>query len=147
MAGFEWLPRQLPTNPLPGDAWCVRDAFCQLLGWSEGSVEWSRFIEARCLADMPRLIDELGLESYDPDYAPHAAELVKKLDHPGIVAYNLTYPDPLDPSGFGHVSHVMYEPDLRHLRGLPLGYQAFMPERFNVIVDTRQSADTAPGSR
>src|SRR6266849_3820739 len=103
MAGFKWTHRELPTNPLPGDGWCVRDAFCELFRWPPGSDEWNAFIEIPYHEDMPRLIEHLGLESYDPEYRPHAEKLAARLDHPGIVAYNLTYPDPGEPSGFGRV--------------------------------------------
>jgi hypothetical protein len=99
------------------------------LGGMEG------FIEAPHHDDMPRLIEQLGLESYDPEYHPHAERLAARLDHPGIVAYNLTFQGP---AGEWHRSHVIYEPDLHHPRGLPWVYARFRPELFNVIVDTRQ---------
>lgn len=139
MDGFTWSPTRPPLRLLPGDGCCVRDAFCQLLGWPVGSVEWLRFVEDPVGPDLYRLIEHVGLEWYDPACQPHRAELAASLDHPGIVLYGLTYPEPLDPSGIGHRGHVLYQPHLRHPQPLPLRYQAFQPEVVNVIVDMRQA--------
>jgi hypothetical protein len=38
------------------------------------------------------------------------------------------------------MSHLVYEPDLRHCRGLPARYARFEPELFRVLVDVRQAA-------
>ncbi len=131
MEGFRWTPRRMdPTHTgLPGDLWCVRDAFCALMGWAEGSADWNAFIEAPAPGDMDRLTDHLGLTWFDPDYGPHRAVREAALDHPGIACYNL--------QGWP-VSHMVYEPYLRHLRGLPAAYAVFEPELFRVLVDMRQ---------
>jgi hypothetical protein len=138
MSRFTWSPITSQLRPLPGDGWCVRDAFCQLLGWPVGSLEWTRFVEDPGGPDLYRLIDHLGLEWFDPAAPQHQAALADRLDHPGIFLYGLTYPDPLAASGVGHRGHVTYQPHLRRPQPLPLRYQAFQPDLVNVIVDTRQ---------
>lgn len=139
MEGFTWSAATPMPRLLSGDGWCVRDAFCQLLDWPVGSAEWLRFVENPEGPDIYRLIEHLGLEWYDPACPPHWAELAARLDHPGIILYDLTYPDPFEPEGVGHRGHVLYQPHLRYPRPLSLRYQAFDPEVVNVIVDTRQA--------
>jgi hypothetical protein len=65
MAGFNWSPVTAhdPADAQDGSSgWCVRDAFCQLLGWEPGSAEWSRFIEWPKGTDIPQLAAHLGLK-------------------------------------------------------------------------------------
>lgn len=139
MLGFEWTPRTIrPDMPsLPGDLWCVRDAFSALMQWPPGSDEWCRFIEAPDgPADMQRLTDHLGLVSYDPDYRDHIEQLRQGLDHPGIACYKLHRM---------RMEHCMYQPHLRHMRPLPSEYLAAdpNPELFQIIVDLRQPPHAA----
>jgi hypothetical protein len=131
MKGFRWSHREIAGMPrgLPGNLWCVRDAFCALMGWVEGSADWNAFIEGPAPEDMDRLTAHLGLTWFDPDYGPHRAVREAALDHPGIACYKL---EPI------RLSHCAYEPHLRHLRGLPAAYAAFEPEFMRVIVDMRQ---------
>ncbi len=119
---------------LPGNLWCVRDAFCALMGWAEGSAEWAAFIEAPAPEDMDRIIEHVGLVWFDPDYPQHRPALEAALDHPGIACYNLPRVQ---------ISHCVYQPHLRHLRDLPDQYVALEPELFRIIVDTRQPATGA----
>jgi hypothetical protein len=138
MADFVWSPTSPQPKPLPGDCWCVRDAFCRLLDWPVGSAEWLSFVEDPVGLDVYRLIDHLGLEWYDPAAPQHQAALAARLNHPGIWLLGLTYPDPLQPSRVGHRGHVVYQPHLRYPRPLPMEYQAFQPDLVNIIVDVRQ---------
>lgn len=131
MRDFEWSPREIdPAQRLiPGDLWCVRDAFCALLGWKPGSDEWKRSIEAPTPDDMDRLIDHLGLVWFDPEYQPHWQLLQSQLDHPGISFFTLHSV---------RMSHCMYQPHLRHLLGLPPQYASYPVEMYRIVVDTRQ---------
>jgi hypothetical protein len=100
------------------------------MGWEPGTDEWNGFIEAPLPGDMDRLIDHLGLAWCDPDRQPEIFETF--LDHPGIAAYAIHSQ---------RMSHVVYQPHLRHLRNLPPQFAPFHPELFRVVVDARQ----APG--
>lgn len=142
MQGFVWSERPpLPQIPRPpgGDLWCIRDAFCALMGWPPESEDWSAFIEAPDGPDMYRLIEHLGLEWFDPEYYPHLPEINARLDHPGILLYDLFIPTP---AGIRPIGHTMYEPHLRKPRWLPRRYAPYRPGLVNVIVDTRQSPHT-----
>ncbi|MCL4413402.1 MAG: hypothetical protein M1522_01430 [Actinobacteria bacterium] len=135
MTGFVWSVRDvpLPRDNLRGDYWCVRDAFCKLLGWSLGSDEWNAFIEAPSPKDMDPLIEHLGLVAFDPDrgHEPRYADLLASLDHPGVAFYNLHR---------CRISHCIFQPHVRHLRPLPPIYQLIdpYPEFFRIVVDLRQ---------
>jgi hypothetical protein len=137
MKGFTWSPRWIDPSHriLPGDHWCVRDAFCALLDWDPGSEEWDIFIEAPSPDDMDPLIEHLGLAWFDPEYEPHWQALQSRLDHPGISFYNFHTLK---------ISHCMFQPHLRHLRGLANEYQRCNPELFRLVVDIRQPPRAAP---
>lgn len=129
MAGFAWSETFIPPamRALPGDLWCVRDAFSELMGWPPETDEWGRFIEAPIPDDMLRLIDHLGLAWCDPD---RQSEIFTTfLDHPGISVYAFhTH----------QMSHVLYQPHLRHLRELPPQFADIPAELFQIIADLRQ---------
>jgi hypothetical protein len=133
MTGFKWSERHRlsPREEinLPGDGWCVRDAFCSLFGWPPGSPEWAAFIEDVQPQDMESLERHLGLGGFDPDNEPERWGLVLPSGHPGISCWNLRALK---------IAHVIYEPDLRELRGLPPQYRGYGPELFRLLVDLRQ---------
>jgi hypothetical protein len=133
MVGFTWSERyiDLAMREVPGDLWCVRDAFSELMGWAPGTDEWFRFIEAPLPGDMDRLTDYLGLDWCDPDRQPEKYQAF--LDHPGISVYTFHTMQ---------MSHVLYQPHLRHLRRLPAQYTGIPAELFRIIVDSRQPAHT-----
>ena len=141
MRDFHWSLRGIDPmhQALPGNLWCVRDAFCALMGWVEGSDEWNAFIEAPAPEDMDRLIEHLGLVWFDLGAAPVGARNEAAGDHPGISCYNLRRLA---------LSHLVYEPNLRHLRGLPVQYRLIDPdpELFGVIADLRQPPARVPPS-
>jgi hypothetical protein len=129
MAGFTWSETFISPvmRALPGDLWCVRDAFSELMGWPPGTDEWGRFIEAPAPGEMLRLIDHLGLAWCDPDRQPEI--FATFLDHPGISVYAFhTH----------QMSHVLYQPHLRHLRSLPPQFSGIPAELFQTIADLRQ---------
>lgn len=129
MAGFTWGPRTKPIpRGLPGDLWCVRDAFCDLFHWPPGSAERDAFIELPEPEDVERLADHLGLEWFDPLFGPHVPELEKRLDHPGI-SWWLIHQE--------QMAHVVYEPNLRRMH-VPARYAKYRPDLYRVIVDVRQ---------
>lgn len=128
MVGFEWTHRVITPamRATPGDLWCVRDAFSELMGWPPGSDDWLRFIDAPNPGDMDRLTDHLGLVWCDPDRQPEI--LATFLDHPGISVYAFhTH----------QMSHVMYQPHVGHLRDLPPQYGDIPAELFRIIADLR----------
>jgi hypothetical protein len=131
LQGFVWTPTAPdPAHAaLPGDMWCVRDAFCALFGWQPGSPNWMAFIQAPLPQDMNRLIMHLELLAFDPEYAPHARTLAGLLDHPAISAYKIHSL---------RVEHVQYQPHLRFLSPLPAQYVPFRPELFQILVDPSQ---------
>lgn len=129
MLCFEWSSRSITPamRAVPSDLWCVRDAFSELMGWPPGSDEWSRFIEEPNPDEMERLTDHLGLKWCDPDRQPET--FATFTDHPGISVYAFhTH----------QMSHVMYQPHLRHLRSLPPQYGGIPAELFRIIADIRQ---------
>jgi hypothetical protein len=132
MRGFKWTstPGKIPAEL--GDGWCLRDAMCQLFGWSIGSKEWRAFIECPSAYDTERLCDHLGLEWYDPLHPPHIPLLQARVEHPGAFVYV---------SGLWQLSHVIYEPHLRYPRWLPPAYLDVDPnwELLRCFVDVRQS--------
>lgn len=129
MVGFTWTPGATPPtlHGLPGDMWCVRGAFSELMGWPPRSKGWSRFIEGPPPDDMDRLCDHLGLAWCDPEREPEL--LGELLDHPGIAVYAFHTE---------RLSHVQYQPHVRHLRPLPSQYATIPAELFRIIADTRQ---------
>jgi len=131
MRGFRWTPREIPPflRALPGDLWCLRNAYCALFGWEEGSDEWNRFIEAPDRGDPDRLIEHLGLSWFDPDYPPHREVWKTRLDHPGISFYAIHSLQ---------IAHCIYQPHVRHLQPLPDEYQRYSPELFRIVIDIRQ---------
>jgi hypothetical protein len=132
MVGFAWSERDIDPaiRQLPGDLWCMRDAFSELMGWTPGTDEWLRFIEAPGPGDLDRLVDHLGLLWYDPEHGPHREPLADLLGHPGISVYAFHTM---------RMSHVLYQPHLRHLRPLPVQYTGIPAELFRIIVDNRQA--------
>lgn len=135
MVGFSWTthrPRSAVSD-LPGDLWCVRDAFSELMGWPSGSDEWAHFIEAPLPADMDRLCDHLGLVWCDPDRQQDIFGTF--VDHPGIVVYAFHTEQ---------MSHAMYQPHLKHLRPLPPRYDPLRRELFRIIADLRQKPGLCP---
>lgn len=131
MAGFVWSTAGIPLpDGMPGDGWCVRDAFCELFRWPRGGEEWAAFIEGPEADDVERLARHLGLEGgFDPLYAPDAQRLGQIVDHPGISCWALHAIQ---------TSHVVFEPHIRFLPPLPVGYRQFAPEHFRVWVDVNQ---------
>lgn len=131
MAGFTWsgVDPTRPRRPPIGDGWCVRDAFCALMHWPIDGPDWSHFIEGPNPEDMERLESHLGLQGFDPEYEPHKRQLAVLSDHPGIACWEL------HAFRFGH---VMYQPNVRHLRALPAQYKSFQPELIRIIVDPNQ---------
>lgn len=133
MQGFSWSERMIDPAKrlLPGDLWCVRDAFCQLMGWPPGSNEWHSFIEDPIPGDVERLVDHLGLCWVDPTFPDHRQTYLANLDHPGVAIYAL------------HAvkeSHAQFQPHIRCLRPLPAAYSVLdpNPELFRIIIDVRQ---------
>jgi hypothetical protein len=131
MAGFLWSPSTVTPEMrgLPGDLWCVRDAFCMLFGWSPGSDDWNAFVEGPLADDLYRLIDYFGLHWYDPEHEAHKAGLEANRDHPGISLYALHSVQ---------ITHCMFEPNIQHLRELPEQYRQFRPELFRLVIDVGQ---------
>jgi hypothetical protein len=131
MRGFRWTPREIPASfrGLPGNLWCLRDAYCALFGWEEGSDEWNRFIEAPDPGDPDRLREHLGLSWFDPEYPPHWEVWQNRLDHPGISFYAIHSLQ---------LGHCIYQPHVRYLRPLPDEYRRYDPELFRIVIDTRQ---------
>jgi|GEM_PF-6820664 len=138
MIGFTWSERCVSpaSRQLPGDLWCVRDAFSALMHWEPGSQELSQFIEAPDgQADLERLIDHLGLFAYDPECPEHADPLRQAIDRPGIACHKLHRV---------RIEHCMFQPHVRHFLPLPPVYRhvAPQPELFQIIVDVRQDPHT-----
>ena len=136
MRGFKWTeePGQPDVPVAPGgDLWCVRDAFCQLMGWPLHSEDWQAFIPGPQGGDTYRLAQHLGLEYFDPQQ--HLAEIIARQDHPGVMLYALQIPRPTGPQPMGH---TIYAPHLRNWPGIPWEYAAYSPELFSVFIDTRQ---------
>jgi hypothetical protein len=152
MHGFVWSEAPPYIGSEPGeDGWCLRDAYCELLGWQPGSAEWSRFdIEGPVGEDTFRLADHLGLASYDLHRDWN--ELIADMAHPGAALFLFhRY----------RKAHIVYVHDVRWLMhhwpvpdgrpalpsqrqlispGWPLTYPhiARGPELGAVIVDRRQ---------
>jgi hypothetical protein len=61
----------------------------QLLRWSAGSAEWSRFVEYPHQSDLLPLAWHLGVTVYDVGIAKHWNELISKLDPPGIAMFDI----------------------------------------------------------
>lgn len=135
MASFQWTPQTIPPalRSLPGDFWCVRDAVSALMGWPAGSEEWSQFIELPSPTDVERLMDHLGLDWCDPER--QRTKFATFRDHPGIAVYNLH---------LYQMSHVMYQPHLRHMQPLPPQYTGAAVELFRVYADLRQAPRNCP---
>jgi hypothetical protein len=118
LEGFKWSSTDIWVDEEGSDGWCVRDAFCRLLGWERGSDEWSRFIRGPAGPDTPRLAEHLGLTVLlvPPDWA----ELNRLAAHPGLVVFDF-----LD----FEKSHIEYVPNVETLLqwwptpdGLPGGH-------------------------
>ena len=136
MRGFAWTKPVLgPSVPVVpgGDLWCVRDAFCELMGWPPESEDWQAFIPAPEGADTLRLIDHLGLEHVDPRSGQSGTAV--RLAHPGILFYGLTIPSTV---GTQFLSHAVYEPDLRNYRDIPPEYASYEPVLFDAIIDAHK---------
>ena len=103
-----------------------------MFGWPAGSAEWHAFIEAPHTDDMPRLIEHLGLEEYDPEYGPHRLALEDRWDHPGVAVFQFRE------LPAAHVVYVGHIRSLMHEWPLPVDYAPYGPYLLRVIVDTRQ---------
>lgn len=129
--GFRWFTTRTDVPiELPGDRWCMRNAFCELFRWPVGGAEWSSFIEGPEPEDLERLVMHLGLEALDPLLPAHARQLAQSLDHPGISSFDLHAV---------RVGHVIYQPHLRFPRPLPLQFRSLQPDLVSVIVYARQA--------
>lgn len=109
MVGFEWSTAAAPDRAEAqdgSDGWCVRDAFCQLLGWAPHSAEWSRFIEWPNGADISRLVAHLGLTVFEIEIPEDWNEIIQRSAHPGVALFDL-HDD--------RKSHVVYVHDVRWL--------------------------------
>jgi hypothetical protein len=107
MVGFEWSETEAFVPTVPGEnGWCVRDAICQLFGWSSDSDEWKKFIEGPQGKDTDRLADHLGLTLFRVDVPQDFNQLITRLDHPGIAIFVFDEAE---------MSHVVYVPDLAWL--------------------------------
>lgn len=106
MAGFAWspAPAYVPAE-LGEDAWCVRDAICELLLWEPGGREWRQFVEGPGWPDMRRLAEHLGLTPFE--VPEDWDKLLTCLDHPGVAMF--AFADFTRP-------HVTYVPDIGWLR-------------------------------
>ena len=119
LKGFDWTIKDaiydhasLSLQQIPGNGWCIRDAFCELLNWPEHSDEWNKFIEDPILNDVIRLGNRLGLHRllWDTDehrwLSDHPNSLRRKpiLDHPGVVIFLLESLETF---------HCIFHPDLR----------------------------------
>ena len=135
MARFEWTPHTIsPASvAIPGNFWCVRDAVSALMGWPSGSEEWSRFIELPIPEDVEHLMDHLDLPGCDPERQRAIFETF--LDHGGLAVYNFHA---------CKISHMVYQPHLRHLQPLPPEYDGIDAELFRVYADLRTPARNCP---
>ena len=146
MAGFQWSEREPGRQRLEvpvGDLWCVRDAFCQLMDWSPGSLEWDSFIEEPDGPDVYDLAEHLGLTWRDPRAPDHYQALLTELDHPAVFLWGLTIPTA---SGPGKLGHTAFERHAAVPRGLPLVYSPYHPELVAVFVDTRRPPKITGGT-
>jgi len=85
-------------------------------------------IYARICAITQRVEDyPLGIAWCDPDRQPEI--FATFLYHPGISAYAFDT---------HQMSHVQYQPHLRHLRSLPPQFAGIPAELFQIIADLRQ---------
>ncbi len=144
LEGFTWTSKDLDDNNLnrsqlevPGDGWCVRDAFCELMNWPENSDEWNRFVENPSFDDVIRLGNRLGLHRLFWDEKtlcwrndnPDSHAIEPGLDHPGVVIFWL---EPLE------TFHCSYSPDLRSYPHLPIRYFEFRPEAVMALMDANR---------
>jgi len=133
IVNFEWSPRHIKSEHerLPGNLWCVRDAFCTLLRWEQGSDEWNAFIQAPAPEDMEWLIEHIGLLPFYRASATDVEIPEPMRDHPGVTFHNLHRL---------RIAHCLYQLHVRHLVDLPTEYTRFdaNPELFCVAVDPRQ---------
>lgn len=84
MVDYSWSEREIPPEDgFPGNFWCVRNAFSELMGWEPCTDERLRFIEAPLPGDMGRLVDDLELLWFEPKHEPHMEPSAAVLDHPG----------------------------------------------------------------
>ena len=138
MSGFTWLTDATPQlgvlTPSDEDLWCVRDAICQLMRWAPGSDDYRAFIRLPGKQDTYRLATHLGLALFDYDNQSQIA--AEHATHPGVMLYELDVPGA--PSS-NPVAHMIYEPDLRRLRGIPPQYDEYRPKLVLVLVDMNQS--------
>jgi hypothetical protein len=133
---------------LGSDGWCIRNSYCQLLGWPPGSPEWYRFVEYPHPDDMLPLARHLGLTVFDVGIPEHWNKLIGELGHPGIATFELPG------AAMGHAVYVHHIHALLHhwptfdgfppadlpSFGWPLGLEhlRYSPRLFWVIVDERQ---------
>ncbi|HEV2345153.1 MAG TPA: hypothetical protein VGS97_13735 [Actinocrinis sp.] len=108
MEGFEWTPAQPVQFPGQVDGWCVRNAFCDLLGWAPDSEEADHFIESPKNSDLRRLCEHLGLEFFDLADPAQWNKLITTMDHPGIATF--FFPS----MGGGHSVYVHHVHALLH---------------------------------
>ena len=105
LEGFKWFSTKDYISEDGSDGWCVRDAFCQLLGWKPGSENWARFIKGPTGLDTLRLAIHLGLTPFEvvPEYW---TELYRRCSHPGVALFSFPTHGK---------SHIEYVSDVRWL--------------------------------
>jgi hypothetical protein len=78
-----WSEREHESQNLEvsGNLWRVKVAFCALIGWASGSVDWNLFIEGATLENIDHLAKHLRLVSFKPDHRPDQEGLKAAPDH------------------------------------------------------------------
>lgn len=148
--GFTWTARDEPPVLMPGAAngFCIRDAFCALLGWPLDSDEAASFPEYPPNSDTLRLAEHLGLRVFNLREPEQWNQMIANMDHPGVAIFYL------HAVSAGHSAYVHHVHALMHhwptrgglpstdspFMGWPLGadHIALRPELDFVIVDLRE---------
>ena len=123
----------------PGDNYCVRDAFCELMNWSENSEEYRGFQRGFDFCDVIKMASRHGLVSFEWDYEQNGwiesscgartIEFETARDHPGVAIYLL-------PSVKWY--HCIFHPHIRWVVGLPREYDNYKPKLSALIIDLSQ---------